>query len=350
VAVVAILSSDRGGQPDAVPSSSTDPTVASTLGEPSTSTDPATSTPAFAGIELQHGDILISGASGIRVARGSEVLGRIVTDPTEFALPAPDGRVVYQAPSESAYPDYWPGNEPIGDPVLLVASPEGTTEVLYAGGASIRMFDVQTVPGVGAGPSVVALRVDALADGTAVHSLLVIPLDGSTPLVLADLPPRVTGATWLGDFFAVAVNEESGSSYILPVGLSGSEVDWPLNPEPRATRDASTRITTLARIGDSSLIAYVRASGGFWEGLADLIIYDTATGQTITSRDVGIPQMIVSALHASNDLLAVSKVYDSRDGSNWSFVHVPTTVYDTRDWHVVSVSVPGAGTYSVVAG
>jgi len=314
---------------------------------PSSTPLPTATEPAFT---LQPGDILISASEGVRIARGAEVVGRAVVEPTENALATPDGQVVYQTPPEFVYPDYWPGNEPVGEPKVRMVAPDGTTSLLYVGGASIRLFDVAVIPSVSVAPSVIGLRFDSLADGTLLNSLIIVPIDGSEFQVVSDLPPRVTGAAWLGEFFAVAVTEESGDSYIAAFGLDGQEVVWPLNPEPVVGRDASSRVTTLARIGDTTLIAYTLASGGFWEGVIDLVIYDTASGETVATIDVGVSRMIVSALHSSNDALVVSKIWDSQDGSGWGFIHVPPTVISTATWETSLTGVSGGGTYSIVDG
>jgi hypothetical protein len=239
-----------------------------------------------------------------------------VVEPTEHALATPDGQVVYQTTLEFVYPDYWPGNEPVGEPKVRMVAPDGTTSLLYVGGASIRLFDVTVVSSVSVAPSVIGLRFDSLADGTLLNSLIIVPVDGADSQVVSDLPTRVTGAAW----------------------------------QPVAGRDASSRVTTLTRIGETSLIAYTLASGGFWEGSIDLVIYDTASGETVATIDFGVPQMIVSALHSSNDALVVSQIWNAQDGSGWGFSHVPPTVISTATWELSVTGVSGGGTYSIVDG
>jgi hypothetical protein len=317
-------------------------------GDTAVATTTAASAEADPMVVPRRGDVLISGAEGVRVIRDASVVGRAVTEPTANAVATADGYVAHHRPPADEYPDYWPGTEPIGGPELWLTTPDGTVSLLYQGGSAMRIFEMAEIDAIADAPCVVGMRIDGSTDGAIQYSLAVIPIDGSPPLVVTDLP-RIVGATSFDSFFVLAVtNEARTSSHIMAIGLAGQDVAWPLNPEPEGARTSTRQITALTRLGTTATLVYATTDGGPWEGDDRLTVYDTRTGAPTADRDVGTVDAMIAALHASDEFLAVTRVFETRVQQRWSLTYMPLTLYDTDSWGLAPTSIPGGGAFTVV--
>ncbi len=346
VLVIVLLAGDPGAPLPVVTTAaaSTTSEAVTTTVVPTTTAAPTTTTEAISA-DLQPGDIVVAGEEGVRIVRDGEVLARPLDQPTQNAIAAPDGSIVYHGVEPGAYPDLWPPSIPLGEPVLRIIGPDGLIRVLYDRGSRFHLFEIAEIPEVAAGPSAVLVRSDIVDDFPfRTDSIVIVPLDGSAPYVIdevAGFESFITGLAWMDGFFAAAFAGEGIEAFIA-LDLDGRQLPWPANPEPAEARDFDVHVMNLTRIGDTRLIAYTRSQSFPFDDQVELVIYDTAAGVEIASLPVFAAGFAGTAIHASADVIVVSGV-ENIGADDWPLVQVPLVVVDAATLVVDGIDLVGTG-------
>ena len=299
------------------------PTSATSAAVTTTEPTPATLAPTTTRVPInspQSGDIVVARADGIWIVRDGAIHPGPRAEPTVDAMAAPDGTIVFQAPGPDADLDGWPLPSWAADPALQIIRPDGSTGVLYEDGDEIRLFQIASIPEVAAGYSAVLLRSDRFNDFPyRSDSIVVAPIDGSTPRVIEEVAGYevyVTGLAWMGDFFVISA-EGDGFSFFDAIELDGNWRRGAHNPEP----DPNVAVSHLTRLGETSQVVFARGPS--------LVLYDYYGGWDARSTvHVFGGEFILEAIRASNELIIVSGV--ERVGP--SLQEAPTVVFDAATW------------------
>jgi hypothetical protein len=104
------------------------------------------------GWRLEPGDVLVANADGVHLVRDGELVGTLVTSPTEVAVADGSGAITLQMPDPYLWPDNWPDRYSSGGLTLWRVDPEGAADAVYnaadaASGVNgaLRLYDVAVV-------------------------------------------------------------------------------------------------------------------------------------------------------------------------------------------------------------
>ena len=264
---------------------------------------PATVAPTSTRVPInspQSGDIVVAGVDGIWIVRDGAIHPGPRAEPTVDAMAAPDGTIVFQGVGPVANLDEWPLASWAVEAALQIIRPDGSTGVLYEGGDEIRLFQIASIPEVAAGYSAVFLRSDRFNDFPyRSDSIVVAPIDGSTPWVVEDVAGYelyVNGLAWMGGFFVMST-EGDGFSFVDEIELDGDWRPWAYDPEI----DPIWPLSHLTRLGETSEVVYARGNS--------LIRHDYNGGwDAFSVMQVFGDEFIFEAIRASNDLIIVSGI------------------------------------------
>jgi hypothetical protein len=180
--------------------------------------------------------------------------------------------------------------------------------------------------------------------------LLVLPLDGSSPvLVPAETPGEggVTGVGWQPAeerFLMSTVGD--GGVWSSAWGVDGAELAWPTNPTARGdSSQPDSRcglcIWTLTPIPGTTLIAYVTSVDYTDDSPSDLVIYNTTTGLEVSRVQVAEPGEYVKLLHSDGETVAVSRI---AWGPETGYQYLPGLLYDLSTQSLSELELAGMAT------
>ncbi|MBM3696271.1 MAG: hypothetical protein FJW79_10110 [Actinobacteria bacterium] len=339
------------------PTSSTTTTV-TTLPPTTTSTTLLPEQPqAESGWALEPGDLLVANGNGVHLLRDGQMVGTLVTTPTEVAMADGLGGLIIQMPDPDMYPEAWPDAAGFGGDALWRVSPDGDVQLAFRATPlpdawtlpDLGLLAIQAVAPLSGDPTVLFVEnTHYPGGGVSYLHLWALPLDGRTePVEIpADLPGEgsVTGLGWQpGDQRLLMSTTSDGGEWFSAWDLSGGQLDWPTNPAARGALWSADRrcrcVWTLTTIPESSLIAYVESADLPQDSPSDLVLYDTRTGHELDRLPVADPWAFVMRLHSDGETVAITRTA-WRD----SFEYLPVLLYDVSTGVITELDLAGVAT------
>jgi len=350
------------------------PSTATSIGAPAssststsaTTTAPQTTNPSLlpdvpevaTGWDLEPGDVLVANGEGVHLVRAGELVGTLVTTPTEVALADGTGGLVLVIPDAELYPEHWPDLFVRGGRTLWRIGPDGSAEAIHEAAtaeqrtlAPLSLYDVTVVAPLSPVPSLIFTQYQAVTPYVTMDHLMVLPLDGFSPPVLipAETPGEggVTGVGWQpaeGRFLMSTASD--GGLWFSAWDHAGIELDWPTNPARQADPELAHH-TSLTVVPGSSLIAYISSPESPEQSPSDLVIYDTAAGQEMARVQVTDPGTYVKFLHADSETVAISCITWS---SETGYMYLPVLLFDLPTQSLRELQVAGMATMAATYG